>query len=83
MFLLQSIAEEEEKQLVHMISVLGVVNTLFKTAIRHAYPNIPVQPAVVQALANLKFGDYKCIAPMPLSKVPLSIVSVAGIILTL
>ena len=52
-----------------MTSVQGVINALFRTAIRQAYPTLSVGSSVVQALSDLKFGDYKCPSSMGLAQV--------------
>ena len=53
-----------------MTNVQAVINGLFKSAIRLAYPGMAEGPGtVVQALSDLKFGDYKCPASMSLAQV--------------
>lgn len=52
-----------------MTSVQGVINGLFKTAIRGAYPLLPVPKTAAQALSDLKFGDYKCATSMSFAQV--------------
>lgn len=57
-----------------MTNVQGVVNGLFKSAIRLAYPGIAAGPStVVQALNDLKFGDYKCATSMSLAQVGMTL----------
>lgn len=63
----QSISEEEAKRETQMTNVLGVVGALFRSAIRKAYPSFTQTQDIVQRSA--KFGDYQCVAAMPIANV--------------
>ena len=54
-----------------MTNVLSVINGLFTTAIRSLYPgHAHALKGVVQfSGSGSRFGDYKCVAAMPISKV--------------
>ena len=54
-----------------MTNVLSVINGLFTTAIRSLYPgHVHSLKGVVQfSGSGSRFGDYKCVAAMPISKV--------------
>ena len=51
-----------------MTNVLHIVNGLFTTAIRAAYPSFTQLKGTVQGSGG-KFGDYKCMAAMPIAQV--------------
>lgn len=58
----------------HMTNVLSLINGLFTTAIRSLYPgHAHSLKGVIQfSGSGSRFGDYKCIAAMPLSKVTMN-----------
>ena len=52
-----------------MTSIIGVVSALFRSAIRVAYPGLSQLSSIVQPSNSIKFGDYKCTAPMSIAQV--------------
>ena len=52
----------------YMTNVLRVVNGIFTYAIRSLYPLCPELNSTVQ-YSGSKFGDYKCMAAMPIAQV--------------
>ena len=52
-----------------MTNVLAIMNSVFTTAIRSVYPAFTQTKALIQPTSDDKFGDYKCIAAMPISQV--------------
>ena len=66
--LIQSIAREESNGMKYTTNILRVVNGVFSHAIRSLYPGVPELKAAVQ-YSGSKFGDYKCMAAMPLAQV--------------
>ena len=52
-----------------MTNVLGVIDALFRSAIRVAYPSFTQAKSIVQPSAGGKFGDYKCVASMQIAQV--------------
>ena len=52
-----------------MTSMIGVVGALLRSAIRVAYPGLSQLSSIVQPSNGIKFGDYKCVAPMSIAKV--------------
>lgn len=52
----------------YMTNILRVVNGVFTHAIRSLYPGVPELKATVQ-YSGSKFGDYKCMAAMPIAQV--------------
>lgn len=55
----------------YMTNVFSVISGLFNTAIRSLYPGHAhtLKGAVQFSGSGSKFGDYKCVAAMPISKV--------------
>lgn len=51
-----------------MTNVLRIVNGVFTSAIRSVYPGCTELNATVQHSGS-KFGDYKCMAAMPIAQV--------------
>ncbi len=51
-----------------MTNVLSVVSGLFTQSIRNLYPEFTQLKSVLQ-YSGAKFGDYKCMAAMPIAKV--------------
>lgn len=64
----KSIASERAEGMKYMTSVLGVVNGIFTLAIRNLYPQFTQLKNTVQPSGG-RFGDYKCLAAMPIAKV--------------
>ena len=64
----QSIHEQEEMMARTMTNVLQIVNSVFSTAIKAAYPGFTPMKGTVQGSGG-KFGDYKCLAAMPIAQV--------------
>ena len=64
----QSISHEELVRMKYMTNVLRVVNGIFTYAIRSLYPLCPELNSTVQ-YSGSKFGDYKCMAAMPIAQV--------------
>ena len=53
-----------------MTNVLQSVHSVFSTAIKAAYPGFSLAKGIVQASGpGGKFGDYKCMAAMPIAQV--------------
>ena len=55
-----------------MTNVLQIVNSVFSTAIKAAYPGFPLAKGTVQGSgqgSGGRFGDYKCMAAMPIAQV--------------
>lgn len=52
----------------YMTNILRVVNGVFTFAIRSLYPGISELKATTQ-YSGSKFGDYKCMAAMPIAQV--------------
>lgn len=51
-----------------MTNVLQIVNSVFSTAIKAAYPGFTLAKGTVQGSGG-RFGDYKCMAAMPIAQV--------------
>ena len=51
-----------------MTNVLQIVHSVFSTAIKSAYPGFSPVKGMVQGSGG-KFGDYKCMAAMPIAQV--------------
>ena len=67
---IQSIQEQEEKMARTMANVLQIVSSVFSTAIKSAYPGFSIPRGMVQSSGSGgKFGDYKCMAAMPIAQV--------------
>lgn len=64
----RSIAEQESKRDTQMTSVLSIVNALFRSAVRHAYPTFSLTKPIVQSSSSERFGDYKCTVAMPIAQ---------------
>ncbi|KAL5460052.1 hypothetical protein EMCRGX_G033470 [Ephydatia muelleri] len=64
----RAIAEEQTKAMKSMTNVLAVMNSVFTTAVRSVYPAFTQTKALIQTTTDEKFGDYKCIAAMPISQ---------------
>ena len=60
--------DKEEEKAQTMTNVLHVVQSVLGTAISSAYPGFTQLKGIVQS-AGGKFGDYKCMAAMPIAKV--------------
>lgn len=69
MDLFQSISDEESKRSNYMTNVQAVVTALFRTAIGQSYPMYSKTKALVTPSTTERFGDYKCIAAMPIAQV--------------
>ena len=53
-----------------MTNVLQIVQSVFSTAIKAAYPGFSPAKGIVQSSGSGgKFGDYKCMAAMPIAQV--------------
>ena len=52
-----------------MTNVLSVVNSTFVSVVKSLYPEFAVTKSLVQGSAGERFGDYKCVASMPIAKV--------------
>ncbi|KAK9875778.1 hypothetical protein WA026_009570 [Henosepilachna vigintioctopunctata] len=51
-----------------MESIHGLLISLFGTAVKSAFPNLPDAPVVITLSGNnVKFGDYQCNSAMPIS----------------
>ena len=66
--LFQSISLERSKGMKYMTNVLSVINGVFTHAIRNLYPEFGQLKNVLQ-YSGAKFGDYKCMAAMPIAQV--------------
>lgn len=53
----------------HMTSVRGVVYALLASAVQRTYPEFRPPLNSVQHCEGGKFGDYKCMAAMAITKV--------------
>ena len=71
LFSLQSISDEEVKRSKYMTNVQAVVTALFRTAIAETYPMYSKTKTIVTPSNAERFGDYKCIAAMPIAQVPI------------
>lgn len=53
-----------------MTNVFQIVNSIFSTAIKAAYPGFTSVKGTIQGAGPAgKFGDYKCMAAMPIAQV--------------
>lgn len=53
-----------------MTNVLQIVNSIFSTAIKTAYPGFTSVKGTIQGSGpGGKFGDYKCMVAMPIAQV--------------
>ena len=53
-----------------MTNVLQIVHSVFSTAIKASYPGFSPAKGIVQSSGSGgKFGDYKCMAAMPIAQV--------------
>ena len=53
-----------------MTNVLQIVHSVFSTAVKAAYPGFSPAKGMVQSSGSGgKFGDYKCMAAMPIAQV--------------
>ena len=53
-----------------MTNVLQIINSVFSTAVKAAYPKFTLAKSTVQNSGSRgKFGDYKCMAAMPIAQV--------------
>jgi arginyl-tRNA synthetase len=65
----RSIQAEEEKMARTMTNVLQIVHSVFSTAIKASYPGFSPAKGIVQSSGSGgKFGDYKCMAAMPIAQ---------------
>lgn len=62
----QSVAEEEARGMRGMTNVLSVISAVFSSAIRSVCPGVALK-GLVQSSGG-RFGDYKCMAAMPVSQ---------------
>ncbi|XP_019859940.1 PREDICTED: arginine--tRNA ligase, cytoplasmic-like [Amphimedon queenslandica] len=63
----KSIADENTKRALHMTNVRSVITAIFRTALCKCYPSFNTTRAIIQASGAERFGDYKCVAAMPLA----------------
>ena len=52
-----------------MTNVRSVITAIFRTALCKCYPSFNTTRAIIQTSGAERFGDYKCVAAMPLANV--------------
>ena len=65
-----------------MTNVRSVITAIFRTALCKCYPSFNSTRAIIQASGAERFGDYKCVAAMPLANVRYDYISSESIIIT-